>query len=91
MLVFSPKGENEMITTVTTVTTVTTIAALGLTGIISTGVTVLLMLFLTTKELAGASNLGFPLRIAKFVNVGIIPLVMVFAVVVVMKIVEVIA
>ena len=80
-----------MITTVTTVTTITTVAALGLTGVVSVGAVVLLMLFLTAKELAGASNLGFPLRVAKFVSVGILPLVMVFAVVVVMKVVEVIA
>ena len=80
-----------MITTVTTVTTVTTIAALGLTGVISIAAVVLLMLFLTTKELAGASNLGFSLRIAKFVSVGILPLAMVFAVIVFMKIVEVLA
>ncbi len=80
-----------MITTVTTVTTVTTIAALGLTGVISIAAVALLMLFLTTKELAGASSRGFSLRIAKFVGVGILPLVMVFAVVVVMKIVEVLA
>ena len=80
-----------MITTVTTVTTVTTIAALGLTGVISVAAVVLLILFLTTKELAGASSLGFSLRIAKFVSVGILPLVMAFAVIVTMKIVEVLA
>ena len=78
-----------MITTVTTVTTVTTIAALGLTGAISIAAVVLLILFLTTKELAGASNLGFSLRIAKFVSVGILPLVMAFAVIVAIKIAEV--
>ncbi len=78
-----------MITTVTTVTTVTTIAALGLTGIVSIASVVLLMLFLTTKELAGASNQGFSLHLAKFASVGILPLVMVFAIIVIMKIVEV--
>lgn len=80
-----------MITTVTTVTTVTTIAALGFTGVISIAAVALLILFLTTKELAGASNRGFSLRIAKFASVGILPLAMVFAVIVFMKIVEVIA
>ena len=49
------------------------------------------MLFLTTKELAGASSQGFSLRIAKFVSVGILPLVMVFAVIAFMKIVEALA
>ena len=82
-----------MITTVTTstITTVTTIATLGLTAAISIAAVVLLMLFLTTKELAGASSRGFSLRIAKFVSVGILPLVMAFAVIVVIKIVEVLA
>jgi len=80
-----------MITTVTTVTTVTTIAALGLTAAISIATVVLLMLFLTTKELAGASGSGFSLRIARFASVGILPLVMAFAVIVVIKIVEVLA
>jgi len=80
-----------MITTVTTVTTVTTIAALGLTAAISIAAVVLLMLFLTTKELAAASGRGSSLRIAKFVSVGILPLVMAFAVIVAMKIVEVLA
>ena len=80
-----------MITTVTTVTTVTTIAALGLTGIISIVAVVLLTLFLITKELAGATSSGFSLRIAKFISVGILPLVMAFAVIVFMKIVEVLA
>lgn len=82
-----------MVTTVTTttVTTVTTVAVSGLTGVISIAVVVLLMLFLTTKELTGASGSGFSLRIARFLSVGILPLVMVFAVIVVIKIVEVLA
>ena len=80
-----------MITTVTTVTTVTTIAALGLTGVISIAAVVLLMLFLTTRELAGATHRGSSLRIARFVSVGILPLVMAFAVIVAIKIFEVLA
>jgi len=80
-----------MITTVTTVTTVTTIAALGLTAAISIAAVVLLVLFLTTRELAGASGRGSSLRIAKFVSVGILPLVMAFAVIVAIKVAEVLA
>ncbi|MFC1984250.1 hypothetical protein ACFLVO_04505 [Chloroflexota bacterium] len=80
-----------MITTVTTVSTVTTIAGLGLTGAISTAMAILLILFLTTKELAGASRTGFSSRIAKFASVGILPLVMVFTVIVFMEIAEVLA
>jgi len=80
-----------MITTVTTVTTVTTIAALGLSAAISIAAVVLLMLFLTTRELAGATRRGSSLRIARFVSVGILPLVMAFAVIVAIKIIEVLA
>ena len=73
-------------TTVTTVTTVTTIAAMGLTAAISIAAIVSLVVFLTSKELAGASRSGAFLRIAKFVNVAILPLVMAFAVIVAVKI-----
>ncbi len=78
-----------MITTVTTVTTITTIAALGLTAALSTACVATLIFFLTAKELAGARRSGTYLRIARFVNVGILPLVLVFAVIVAVKIVEV--
>ena len=77
-----------MITTVTTVTTVTTMAALGLTAAISIACAVTLILFLTTKELAGAQSSGTSSRIARFVNVGILPLVLAFAVIVAVKIAE---
>ena len=41
--------------------------------------------------LTGASSAGSSLRIAKFISVGILPLVMTFTVIVAMKIVEVLA
>ena len=71
-----------MITTITTVTTVTTIAALGLTAAISIAAIATLVFFLTIRELAGARGSGTSLRIAKFVGIGIVPLVMAFAVIV---------
>jgi len=91
MLVLHQGKERDMITTVTTVTTVTTIAALGLSGAISVAAVILLVLFLSTKELVGVSSSGFSLRTAKFVSVGILPLVMTFAVIAVLKIIEVLA
>ena len=78
-----------MITTVTTVTTVTTIAALGLTTTLSVVAVTTLMLFLSTRELASSGNSRFSLRLARFAGVGILPLVMAFAVVVAIKIAEV--
>ena len=92
-----PKDKNSqgkiLLTTLTTsVMNMTFILSVtGLTAATSVGAVVLLILFLTTKELAGASSSGFSLRIAKFVSVGILPLVMAFAVIVAMKIVEVLA
>ncbi len=71
-----------MITTVTTVTTVTTIMALGLTASISIASIVVLILFLIAKELGNARGSSVSLRIARFVGVGIVPLIMVFAVIV---------
>ena len=82
-----------MITTVTitTVTTVITIAALGLTAAMSIAAVVILIAFLTTKELAGSGGNGYSIRVGRFLSVGIIPLLMAFAVVVVVKIFEVLA
>ncbi len=77
-----------MVSTVT-VTTVTTIAALGATGIITAiGIAAVasLILFLVTKELAGASRSGTSIRMAKFANVGIWPLTAVFAILIGIKI-----
>ena len=78
-----------MITTVTTVTTVTAIAALGLTAVISVAAVVALMVFLTTRELASAGGSRLSLRIARFASVSILPLVIAFAVMVAVKIAEV--
>lgn len=80
-----------MITTVTTVTTVTTIAVMGIsavTAVVSVAVVIALICFLTTKELAGAADSRFSWRIARFVSVGILPLVMTFAAIVIVKIAE---
>ncbi len=78
-------------TTTTTVTTVSTIAAMGLTAAISIAAIVTLIGFLSTRELAVASYSRTQQHIAKFLSIGIIPLIMVFAVIVVVKIAEVLA
>lgn len=80
-----------MISTVTTstITTVTTIAALGLTAAIGTAAMVVLIAFVTTKELAGAGwSTGLQLM-GKALIVPIVPLVMVFAAIVAVKVAEV--
>jgi len=80
-----------MITTVTTVTTVTTIVAMGIATTLSIAAVVILGVFLATKELALAMHSGSSQRIAKFVNIGILPLAMAFSVIVAAKILETLA
>ncbi len=82
-----------MITTVTTstITTVTMIAAMGWAVVISTAAVASLIAFLATKELASASLSSSSQLIARFLNVGIVPLMMVFVVVVASRIAEALA
>ncbi len=82
-----------MVTTIstTTVTTVTMIAAMGLTAAISMAAAVILVLFLSTKELASAGKSDISMHIGRFLGIGIVPLLVVFAVIVVVKIIEVLA
>ena len=79
-----------MISTVT-VSTITTIAALGLSATIGIAAVITLIVFLTTKELASSGENRAFSRIGRYLSVGIIPLLMAFAVVVAVKIVEVLA
>ena len=80
-----------MITTVTTstITTVTTIAAMGLAATVSLAAVITLIAFLTAKELAGASLSPSSQLTARFLSVGILPMVMAFAVIVGVRIVEI--
>ncbi len=77
-----------MITTVTTVSTITTIAALGLTSATGLAVVSTLIVFLGTKELASTSHSRFPLRLTRFVNISIWALSMVFAIILAVKIID---
>lgn len=78
-------------TTITTITTITTVAAMGLAAGITIAAVICLILFLGTKELAGAGVSTSSRRLAKFLDVSIIPLAIVFVVVVTVKIVELLA
>ena len=80
-----------MITTVTTVTSITSVAAMGFTSVVSVAAVVVLILLLGTKELTGASGSLFCRLSSRFLNVGIIPLVMAFTVIVVARIFEILA
>jgi len=76
---------------ITTVTTVTTVTAMGFPVGLGIAAAVCLAVFLATKELAGSTRSGPSLRIAKFVNIGIAPLGIAFAVAAAAKIVETLA
>ena len=77
-----------MVTTVTTVTTITTVTILGVSAVISIAAVATLLIFLATREIAAANNSPFSLRITRFASVGILPLIMAFVVVVIIKIAE---
>jgi len=78
-----------MISTVTTstITTISTITATG-TAVI---VVVVLIAFLITKELAATANSTSPQHVARYLNIGILPLLMIFAVTVSVKIAAILA
>lgn len=77
-----------MITTVTTVTTVTAVAGLGISAVVSIIATISLLVFLTTRELAGASSSRTPIKIARYASIGILPLIAAFAAIVISRIIE---
>ncbi|MFC2026476.1 hypothetical protein ACFLUX_00680 [Chloroflexota bacterium] len=80
-----------MITTVstTTVTTVTAIAAMGLTAALSIAATILLIFFLSTKELVAARGSETAVRISRFLSIGIVPLLITFAVITILQIAQI--
>ncbi len=82
-----------MITSITTstVTTVMMMSALGWTAVIGVAAVIALIAFLITKELAGARLSPSPERTARFLNITIVPMAMVFAAIVAVKITEVLA
>lgn len=71
-----------MITTVTTVTTVTVIAAGGISLLVSMAAVITLIAFLAVRELAGSGSSRFSALVARFTTVGILPLLMAFAVII---------
>ncbi len=79
-----------MVSTVT-VTTVTTIAAMGLTASLSIFAVILLICFLTSRELLMASNSETKKFFGRTLNIGIIPLLLAFTVIVALKIAEILA
>ena len=79
-----------MISTIT-VSTITTIAASSLVAGIGVFVTLLLIGLLTTKELLGTSSGNRQKLMARSLSVSIIPLLIGFAVIVGLKVAEILA
>ncbi len=74
---------------VTSITTVTSIATLGTAAAVSIAAVAVLLIFLATRELAGTGKSRVSSRIARFASVGILPLVLAFATVIIVKITEI--
>ena len=82
-----------IVTSITSVTSTTTSVSamldfgmiLGLVAVIA------LIAFLCVKELATASRSSSHRSLAKFLDIGMIPLIIVFAMIVIMKVVEILA
>ena len=77
------------ITTVTSITSITSIAMLGVGAGISVFAVLLLISMLTIKELAGAAEGGRAKLVSRCLNISIIPLVVSFAVIVALKVLEI--
>jgi hypothetical protein len=77
------------ITTVTAVTSITSMAVLGIGSSITIFAVLLLIGLLTTKELVGASEGSRQRLVSRCLNISIVPLVMSLAVIVALKLVEI--
>lgn len=79
-----------MISSVTT-TTVTTVATLAVGAALGAFASALLILFLATKEVVTADSRRQLVFLGKALDVGILPLLMSFILIVVLKVVEILA
>ena len=77
-----------MVSTVTT-TTVTTIAALASAGTLALLGIILLLVFLIQKELATATESRFAVVLGRVLNIAVVPLLLAFAFIVVVRVVQV--
>ncbi|MEM2687932.1 MAG: hypothetical protein QW796_06255 [Thermoproteota archaeon] len=78
-----------MISSVTT--TVTTVATLAVGATLGAFASALLILFLATKEVAAADFRRPLMLLSKTLDVGILPLLMSFAMIVALKVIEILA
>ena len=75
--------------TITTITTTTTMIVFGVgLGMVAT---IALVVFLSAKELAAAHNGNSPRLLAKFIDVGIVPLAVAFVLIVIFELMAILA
>jgi hypothetical protein len=80
-----------VITTVTTSTITSVTTTIGFAIAVSLVAVIALVVFLCAKELAAASSGSSPRFLARSFDIGIVPLVIAFIMIVAMKVVEIIA
>jgi hypothetical protein len=80
--------EGPMTTTVTTAT-VSTVTVMGITGALGLILTVVLIGLLVSREIAAAGSSKNTIRWARSVNIGIVPLLVSFAVIAGVRVAEI--
>jgi len=65
-------------------------SAQGLAGVLGAAAVIMLIAFLSIKELAGAGTSEFSERISSFATLPIVPLLIAFTVIVAVKVIEII-
>ncbi len=75
--------------TVSTITNISMIADLGLTSVVSVVIGTVLIAFFITKELTSVSLSSRAQLIAKFLDIGVVPISLVLAVIVAISIAEI--
>jgi len=81
-----------MISTVVSSTVTSTVTVVTDVGIILGLVAVIVLVaFLCVKELATTSTAGARRPLSKFIDIGVVPLIIVFAMIVVMEIIKIVA
>jgi hypothetical protein len=82
-----------MVSTVTssTISTISSLSAMGLSTVLGVICVLALIALLTTKELASAGQSGTSKLVARYCDIGILPLAAAFGVTVIIKVVEILA
>jgi hypothetical protein len=75
--------------TTTTITSITSVVASGVVAAVGLAVVIIWLALLGTKVIAGVSSSPRGRSIAAFINVGVIPLTIVFGAIFILKVIEI--